>query len=136
MECTTPSHDGSSWEKAYRSVNEAIACFAAYDEEKARGKSFEICITEGDCYPRYAFTNLDPKTATVNVSRMPGGATLTIKGGYQRMEGGVGERDPLTYRTWINGNPDGTALEDGIYHCITVEAGAKVVFDGVHVTGG
>lgn len=136
MECTTPSHDGSSWEKAYRSVNEAIACFAAYDEEKARGKSFEICITEGDCYPRYAFTNLDPKTATVNVSRMPGGATLTIKGGYQRMEGGVGERDPLTYRTWINGNPDGTALEDGIYHCITVEAGAKVVFDGLHVTGG
>ena len=136
MECTTPSYDGSSWEKAYRSVNEAIACFAAYDEEKARGKSFEICITEGDCYPRYAFTNLDPKTATVNVSRMPGGATLTIKGGYQRMEGGVGERDPLTYRTWINGNPDGTALEDGIYHCITVEAGAKVVFDGLHVTGG
>lgn len=136
VECTTPEHDGSSWEKAYRSANEAIACFAAYDEEKARGKSFEICIIEGECFPYYAFTNLDPKTATVKVSKMPGGATLTIKGGYQRVGSGAGERNPLAYRTWIHGNPGGTALEDGIYHCITVEPGAKVVLDGLHVTGG
>lgn len=134
VECTTPEHDGHSWEAAYRSFNEAIAYFAAYPEAQAQGKTFEICIAEGDCYPRYAFTNLDPKTATVNVQKMPGNAKLVIKGGFQRTGGR--ERDPLMFRTWINGNHDGSGLEDGNYHCITVAAGANVEFDGLHITGG
>ena len=27
-ECTDPEHDGSSWDKAYRSLNDAISFFA------------------------------------------------------------------------------------------------------------
>lgn len=133
VSCTTPGHNGNSWATAYRSLNEAIAYFAGYSGN-ASGQTFEILVAEGDCYPRYSFTNLDPKTATVNVMKMPGDAKLVIKGGYK--SGGNGERDPWTYRTLIDGNPDGNALEDGLYHCMTVESGARVEIDGFHVVGG
>ena len=133
VSCTTPGHNGKSWATAYRSLNEAISYFAGYTGN-ASGQTFEILVAEGDCYPRYSFTNLDPKTATVNVMKMPGDAKLVIKGGYK--SGGNGERDPWTYRTLIDGNPDGNALEDGLYHCMTVESGARVEIDGFHVVGG
>ena len=45
-------------------------------------------------------------------------------------------RDPLTYRSIINGNTEGKDITQGLYHCITVEQGANVVFDGFHVING
>lgn len=36
----------------------------------------------------------------------------------------------------IDGNPKGKALEDGLYHCITVAEDANVEIDGFHVVGG
>lgn len=132
VSCTDAEHDGSSWAKAYRSINEAIEYFANVsvtgDVER-----FEILVREGDCYPRYSFTNLDPKTATINVLKTE--RPLVIKGGY-RVEDGSAARKPLEYRSVIDGNPEGKALEDGLYHCITVAEGANVEIDGFHVVGG
>ena len=132
VSCTNAEHNGSSWAKAYRSINEAIEYFANVsvtgDVER-----FEILVREGDCYPRYSFTNLDPKTATINVLKTE--RPLVIKGGY-RVEDGSAARKPLEYRSVIDGNPEGKALEDGLYHCITVAEGANVEIDGFHVVGG
>lgn len=132
VSCTNAEHDGSSWAKAYRSINEAIEYFANVPV-KGDVERFEILVREGDCYPRYSFTNLDPKTATINVLKTS--LPLVIKGGY-RVEDGSAARKPLEYRSVIDGNPEGKALEDGLYHCITVAEGANVEIDGFHVVGG
>lgn len=132
-ECTDPEHTGESWNAAYRSLNEALLFMAGLDAGTVGGRRLEIHVREGDLWPRYAFANLDPKTATLAVPATESGVPIYIYGGYSR---DTGERSPLVYRSVINGNHDGTRLEDGLYHCITVAAGANVVLDGFHVTGG
>ena len=134
-ECTDPDHKGQSWDMAYRSLNEAIAYFASLPETTVAGKTLEIHVLEGECYPTYAFTGNDPREATVLIRRMPGGVPLHIYGGYSRDNRTAPVRSPLTYRTLLNGNPDGGA-DDALYHILTVEAEAKVVLDGFHVLNG
>lgn len=150
-ECTEPSHDGSSWAKAFRSLNNALAyCAALSSGDDVVGvngthnlseiKFFEIRVLEGDLWPRYAFTNNDPLTATITVPKTASGKTIYIYGGYHRDETdpnrNTAVRDPLTYRSIINGNTEGKDITQGLYHCITVEQEAKVVFDGFHVING
>lgn len=146
-ECTEPSHDGSSWAKAFRSLNNALAYCAALSSGEnvvcvdgthnlSEIEFFEIRVLEGDLWPRYAFTNNDPKTATVSVPAMASGKPVYIYGGYHRNSDGTVVRDPLTYRSIINGNTEGKDITQGLYHCITVEQGANVVFDGFHVING
>ena len=60
-ECTDPDHKGQSWDMAYRSLNEAIAYFASLPETTVAGKTLEIHVLEGECYPTYAFTGNDPR---------------------------------------------------------------------------
>lgn len=134
-ECTDPDHKGQSWDMAYRSLNEAIAYFASLPDTTVVGKTLEIHVLEGECYPTYAFTGSDPREATVLIRRMPGGVPLHIYGGYSRDNRTAPVRSPLTYRTLLNGNPDGGA-DDALYHILTVEAEAKVVLDGFHVLNG
>lgn len=133
VSCTDAEHDGSSWAKAYRSINEAIEYFANVQATDGVER-FEILVREGDCYPRYSFTNLDPKTATINVLKTE--RPLVIKGGYRVEDDGSAARKPLEYRSVIDGNPKDKALEDGLYHCITVAEDANVEIDGFHVVGG
>ncbi len=153
-DCTEPEHDGSSWEKAYRSLDEAISYYAGltdtmtgyYEENGVLGQvtvpissitAFEVRVLEGDLWPRYAYANEDHKTATVSIKAMPGGKPLTLRGGYYRTDDGTtAERDPLNHRTQLNGNYGGTSLEDGLYHVVTVEAGAQATLDGFHIVGG
>ena len=153
VECTEPSHDGSSWEKAFRSLNDAIAyCAAVSGSVTGSYKNgtetvtvsvdhidhFEIRVLEGDLWPRYAFVNNDPKTATVTVPATLSGKAIEIYGGYHRDETdpNTAVRDPLTYRSIINGNTEGKDITQGLYHCITVQQGAKLVLDGFHVING
>lgn len=155
VECTEPSHDGSSWATAFRSLNDAIAYCAGlssgnvtgYDENRQSQDFslddidyFEIRVLEGDIWPRYAFTNNDPKTATITVPKAQSGKPIYVYGGYHRDEtdetNNTAERDPLTYRSIINGNTEGKDITAGLYHCITVEQGAQVVFDGFLVING
>lgn len=147
-ECTEPSHDGSSWANAFRSLNNALAYCAALSSGEnvvcVNGTHnlsdidfFEIRVLEGDLWPRYAFTNNDPKTATVSVPAMASGKPVNIYGGYHRTtDNNTVVRDPLTYRSIINGNTEAKDITQGLYHCITVEQGAEVVFDGFHVING
>lgn len=132
VECTTPEHNGRSWDEAYRSLNEAIAYFAGLPESSVSDvDSFEIRVCEGDCHPRYGFVNLDSKSATIDILKTL--KPLTIRGGYSRQ---TREWNPLQYRTVVDGNYGGSTLEEGVFHCMTVGAGAEVVIDGFHVVGG
>lgn len=155
-DCTEPDHDGSSWEKAYRSINDAISYFAGLSEDSPVSyiesgttlitqktlpswiTSFEIRVLEGNLWPRYAFVNEDPKTATLDILKMQSGKPLKIVGGYFRNNGSNDDvqRDPLNHRSQLNGNPDGDSLADGLYHVVTVESGANVELDGFHVING
>lgn len=137
---------GISWVQPYKSLNEVLAYFA--NEPKlnlTKETVVRVHVKEGDYWPRYAFTNLDPKTATLSIPALPNGAKFEIYGGYAAESGNKeGEDDdknldlrfPTIYRTIINGNHEGKTIEEGIYHCITVETGANVVFDGFHVING
>lgn len=137
VECAVATHDGSSWANGYRSLNEAIAYLSGLDKETVGNKRLEVHVMEGDIWPRYAFTNLDPQTATIDIPASASGATLYIYGGYHRSDDKVSvERNPLTYRSVINGNHEGKSIEDGLYHCITVAKGAAVCLDGFHIING
>ena len=135
-ECTTPAHDGSSWPQAYRSLNEALVYLAGLPQNEVNGRRLEVHVLEGDLWPRYAYTNLDPLTATVQIPATASGQTLYLYGGYHREADDSVTRDPLRYRSHINGNHEGQSLDGGLYHCITVAEGAQVVIDGFHITGG
>lgn len=137
VECSVATHDGSSWANGYRSLNEAIAYLSGLDKETVGSKRLEVHVVEGDIWPRYAFTNLDPQTATIDIPAAASGATLYIYGGYHRSDDKISvERNPLTYRSVINGNHEGKNIEDGLYHCITVAKGAAVCLDGFHIING
>lgn len=137
VECVVATHDGSSWANGYRSLNEAIAYLSGLDKETVGSKRLEVHVMEGDIWPRYAFTNLDPQTATIDIPAAASGATLYIYGGYHRSDDKISvERNPLTYRSVINGNHEGKNIEDGLYHCITVAKGAAVCLDGFHIING
>lgn len=152
VECTEPSHNGSSWQTAYRSLNNAIAYCSTLTSENVTGHYennpntsipltsidfFEIRVLEGDLWPRYAFTNNDPKTATITVPVTKSGKAIEIYGGYHRTtDNNTVVRDPLTYRSIINGNTEAKDITQGLYHCITVQQGAKLVLDGFHVING
>lgn len=137
IECTEPDHTGNTWATAYRSLNNAIDYLANLDETTVGNKSLEVHVLEGDIWPRYAFTNNDPKTATITVPVTKSGKAIEIYGGYHRdvITNSV-VRDPLTYRSIINGNTEAKDIKEGLYHCITVQKNAKLVLDGFHVING
>ena len=137
VDCTEPEHHGDSWATAYRSLNNAISYLASLTDAEVNGKQLVVRVLEGDLWPRYAFTNNDPKTATVSVPATQSGQPIEIYGGYHRTtDNNTVVRDPLTYRSIINGNTEGKDITQGLYHCITVEQGAKLVLDGFHVING
>lgn len=131
--------NGASWTTPYKSLNEVLAYFA--QQNLPKGQIVKVHVKEGDYWPRYAYTNLDPKTATLSIPALPNGAKFEIYGGYAAESGKEDDKDvtkrfPTTYRTIINGNHEGKNIDEGIYHCITVETGANVVLDGFHVING
>lgn len=137
VNCTEPDHDGSSWATGFRSLNNAISYLAGLDADTVGTKKLVVRVLEGDIWPRYAFTNNDPKTATITVPVTTSGQPVYLYGGYHRTtDNNTVIRDPLTYRSIINGNTEGKDITQGLYHCITVERGAKLVLDGFHVING
>lgn len=137
VNCTEPDHDGSLWATGFRSLNNAISYLAGLDEATVGTKKLVVRVLEGDIWPRYAFTNNDPKTATITVPVTTSGQPVYLYGGYHRTtDNNTVIRDPLTYRSVINGNTEGKDITQGLYHCITVERGAKLVLDGFHVING
>ena len=137
VECTEPGHQGDSWATAYRSLNNAIDYLANLDKATVGDKRLEVHVLEGDLWPRYAFTNNDPKTATVTVPVTKSGKPIEIYGGYHRDNiNKTVLRDPLNHRSIINGNTEAKDIKEGLYHCITVQQNAQLVLDGFHVING
>ena len=137
VECTEPDHTGYSWATAYRSLNDAISYLAGLDATTVGNRRLIVRVLEGDLWPRYAFTNNDPKTATISVPVTKSGKAIEIYGGYHRDNiTNTVLRDPLNHRSIINGNTEAKSIKEGLYHCITVQQGAKLVLDGFHVING
>lgn len=150
---------GESWEKSYTSssVDEVLGYLAdikdgdkvkvvtagntAAEEftiSKNSGYEFEICGREGIFEPKiaYTFEETDARSCTFNIQ--PCVLPITVYGGYPEYSENPNpkdeDRDPIKYRTELNGNLNGSELNEGLYHLVRIEAGANITIDGYAFT--
>lgn len=150
---------GESWEKSYTSssVDEVLGYLADIkDEEQVKvvtkgnttpedftikknsGWEFEICSREGIFEPKiaYTFEETDARSCTFNIQ--PCVLPVTVYGGYPEYSENPNpkdeDRDPIKYRTELNGNLNGSELNKGLYHLVRIEAGANITIDGYAFT--
>ena len=150
---------GESWEKSYTSssVDEILGYLAdikAGDHIKVvtkdnttpgdftigknSGWEFEICGREGIFEPKiaYTFEETDARACTFNIQ--PCVLPVTVYGGYPEYSENPNpkdeDRDPIKYRTELNGNLNGSELNEGLYHLVRIEAGANITIDGYAFT--
>ena len=150
---------GESWEKSYTSssVDEVLGYLADikngdkvkvvtknnttpedFTIEKNSGWGFEICSREGIFEPKiaYTFEETDARSCTFNIQ--PCVLPVTVYGGYPEYSENPNpkdeDRDPIKYRTELNGNLSGSELNEGLYHLVRIEAGANITIDGYAFT--
>ncbi len=150
---------GQSWEKSYTSssVDEILGYLADIKDgdnikvitkdnttpedftiEKNSGWGFEICSREGIFEPKiaYTFEETDARSCTFNIQ--PCVLPVTVYGGYPEYSENPNpkdeDRDPIKYRTELNGNLNGSELNEGLYHLVRIEAGANITIDGYAFT--
>lgn len=150
---------GESWEKSYTSssVDEVLGYLADIkDEEQVKvvtkgnttpedftikknsGWEFEICSREGIFEPKiaYTFEETDARSCTFNIQ--PCVLPVTVYGGYPEYSENPNpkdeDRDPIKYRSELNGNLSGSELNKGLYHLVRIEAGANITIDGYAFT--
>ena len=150
---------GQSWEKSYTSssVDEILGYLADIKDggnikvvtkdnttpedftiEKNSGWEFEICGREGIFEPKiaYTFEETDARSCTFNIQ--PCVLPVTVYGGYPEYSENPNpkdeDRDPIKYRTELNGNLNGSELNEGLYHLVRIEAGANITIDGYAFT--
>lgn len=146
---------GQSWEKSYTSsaVDEVIDYLATIQDggtvnvvekgsttktsftiNKADGYQFEICAREGIFAPKTAYVNEESDAKSCTFRIQPTVLPLTLYAGYpaysEKKNPDDSDRNPILYRTEVNGNIDGSELSDGLYHLVRIEAGANVTIDG------
>ena len=150
---------GESWEKSYTSssVDEILGYLADIKDgdkvkvvtadnttpedftiSKNSGYEFEICGREGIFEPKiaYTFEETDARSCTFNIQ--PCVLPVTVYGGYPEYSENPNpkdeDRDPIKYRTELNGNLNGSELNKGLYHLVRIEAGANITIDGYAFT--
>lgn len=150
---------GESWEKSYTSssVDEVLGYLADIKDgeqvkvvtkgnttpedftiSKNSGYEFEICGREGIFEPKiaYTFEETDARSCTFNIQ--PCVLPVTVYGGYPEYSENPNpkdeDRDPIKYRTELNGNLSGSELNEGLYHLVRIEAGANITIDGYAFT--
>ena len=150
---------GESWEKSYTSssVDEVLGYLADIKDgeqvkvvtkgnttpedfpiKKNSGWEFEICGREGIFEPKiaYTFEETDARSCTFNIQ--PCVLPITVYGGYPEYSENPNpkdeDRDPIKYRTELNGNLNGSELNEGLYHLVRIEAGANITIDGYAFT--
>lgn len=150
---------GESWEKSYTSssVDEILGYLADikygdhikvvtkdnttpkdFTISKDSGWEFEICGREGIFEPKiaYTFEETDARSCTFNIQ--PCVLPVTVYGGYPEYSENPNpkdeDRDPIKYRTELNGNLSGSELNEGLYHLVRIEAGANITIDGYAFT--
>ena len=150
---------GESWEKSYTSssVDEILGYLAdikdgdkvkvvtagntAAEEfpiSKNSGYEFEICGREGIFEPKIAYTFEETDARSCTFSIPPCVLPITVYGGYPEYSENPNpkdeDRDPIKYRTELNGNLNGSELNEGLYHLVRIEAGANITIDGYAFT--
>ena len=150
---------GESWEKSYTSssVDEVLGYLADIKDgeqvkvvtkgnttpedftiKKNSGWEFEICSREGIFEPKiaYTFEETDARSCAFNIQ--PCVLPVTVYGGYPEYSENPNpkdeDRDPIKYRTELNGNLSGSELNEGLYHLVRIEAGANITIDGYAFT--
>ncbi len=150
---------GESWEKSYTSstVDEVLDYLANIKDgdkvqvvtadnttpeeftiSKNSGWEFEICSREGVFEPKIAYKceETDARSCTFNIQ--PCVLPVTVYGGYPEYSKNPNpkdeDRDPIKYRTELNGNLNGSELNEGLYHLVRIEAGANITIDGYAFT--
>lgn len=132
---TSIEADGSSWDKAHRSLTEAVNWFARWDNPKK--KQMVIRVKAQELWPKFAFSNEDPKTATLRIPVTKSGQPIVIEGSWhQNEQKQQWERNPLAFRSILNSNFNGKTQEEGFYHGVNIDANAKLVLDGFHIING
>lgn len=150
---------GESWEKSYTSssVDEILGYLADIKDrdkvkvvtagnttpedftiEKNSGWEFEICGREGIFEPKIAYTFEETDARSCTFSIPPCVLPITVYGGYPEYSENPNpkdeDRDPIKYRTELNGNLNGSELNEGLYHLVRIEAGANITIDGYAFT--
>ena len=150
---------GESWEKSYTSssVDEILGYLADIKDgdnikvvtkdnttpedftiEKNSGWEFEICGREGIFEPKIAYTFEETDARSCTFSIQPCVLPVTVYGGYPEYSENPNpkdeDRDPIKYRTELNGNLSGSELNEGLYHLVRIEAGANITIDGYAFT--
>lgn len=150
---------GQSWEKSYTSssADELLDYLAdikdgdkvkvvtagnttpeVFTISKNSGWEFEICSREGVFEPKiaYKFEETDARSCTFSIP--PCVLPITVYGGYPEYSENPNpkdeDRDPIKYRTELNGNLNGSELNEGLYHLVRIEAGANITIDGYAFT--
>lgn len=150
---------GESWEKSYTSssVDEVLGYLAdikdgeqvkvvtkgnttpeVFTIEQNSGWEFEICGREGIIEPKiaYTFEETDARSCTFNIQ--PCVLPVTVYGGYPEYSENPNpkdeDRDPIKYRSELNGNLSGSELNEGLYHLVRIEAGTNITIDGYAFT--
>lgn len=150
---------GQSWEKSYTSssADELLDYLADIKDgdkvkvvtkdnttpedfpiEKNSDWEFEICTREGIFEPKiaYKFEETDARSCTFSIP--PCVLPITVYGGYPEYSENPNpkdeDRDPIKYRTELNGNLNGSELNKGLYHLVRIEAGANITIDGYAFT--
>ena len=146
---------GQSWANSYTSsaVDEVIDYLATIQEgetvnvvekgsttktkftiNKADDYQFEICAREGIFAPKTAYVNEESDAKSCTFRIQPTVLPLTLYAGYpaysEKKNPDDSDRNPILYRTEVNGNIEGSELSDGLYHLLRIEAGANVTIDG------
>ncbi len=150
--------NGSSWAKAYSSssvdeIFEYLATIKDGDQVNAittdgtetthtidasSSDYFEICARSGTFAPpaTYTFEENDARSKCFRIQ--PTVLPLTMLGGFptyaQNPNPADEERNPITCRTELHGNLNGTSLDGGLYHLLRIEAGANFTIDGYAFT--
>ena len=150
---------GESWEKSYTSssADEILGYLAdikygdkvkvvtkgsttpeEFTIEKNSGWEFEICSREGtfELKIAYTFEETDARSCTFKIQ--PCVLPVTVYGGYPGYSENPNpkdeDRDPIKYRSELNGNLSGSELNEGLYHLVRIEAGANITIDGYAFT--
>lgn len=150
---------GQSWEKSYTSssADEVLGYLAdikdgdkvkvvtagnttpeVFTISKNSGWEFEICSREGVFEPKiaYKFEETDARSCTFSIQ--PCVLPITVYGGYPEYSENPNpkdeDRNPIKYRTELNGNLNGSELNEGLYHLVRIEAGANITIDGYAFT--
>lgn len=150
---------GQSWEKSYTSssVDEVLGYLAdikdgekvqvvtadnttpeEFNISKNSGWEFEICSREGVFEPKIAYKCEETDARSCTFSIPPCILPITVYGGYPGYSENPNPKDedraPIKYRTELNGNLNGSELNEGLYHLVRIEAGANITIDGYAFT--